>query len=346
MTEQVDRHGIWILLAVLGALVAVDVPQLGSDPWPFRPPAVHPHGLLGPIVRAAHERWDLGVIRTPGMLAGLLLAAVAVAAWRVPSWRRSVAVALCTVVVGLLLVPAVLLQVGLRDATAPWFHTNDSTYQIELAGDLVLHGHDPYGHDYTGSGLERFYSRDGTAPPLSGHREVALRHFAYFPGTALTAAVWRALPSPLDDYRLFVLLATLGSLFAALLVRAPLVWRLAAGAAIAANPLSVRGTWFGTADAPSLLCLVLAVAFVTRRRPVAAASALAASVLLKQFALVAVPFVALMLIMQETPRPLLKRAAATFGLIVAAGFLPFLVAGPGALWQDTIAYGAGTYRIV
>ena len=29
-----------------------------------------------------------------------------------------------------------------------------------------------------------------------------------------------------------------------------------------------------------------------------------------------------------------------------AGFLPFLIADPGALWRDTISYGAGTYRIL
>ncbi len=154
------------------------------------------------------------------------------------------------------------------------------------------------------------------------------------------------LPAPLDDYRVFVLLATLAGLFATLLVRAPFVWRLSAGAVIAANPLAVRAAWFGTADAPSLLCVVLAFAFVTRRRPVAAAAALAVAVLLKQFALVALPFLALMIVMQGTPRPALRRAATTFALVVAAGFLPFLVADPGSLWHDTITYGAGTYRIV
>jgi hypothetical protein len=343
LTERLDRRGAWILLGVLAGLVAVDVPQLGSEPWPFRPPSVHPHGLLGPVARAAHEHWDLGLIRTPGMLAGLLVATVAIAVPKLPAWRRGWAVALCTAVAVLLLVPAVLLQAGLREATAPWFHTNDSTYQIELAGDLVLHGHDPYGHDYEGSGLERFYTRDGTEPPPSPHRQVALSHFAYFPGTALTAAAWRLLPGPLDDYRFFVLLTTLGLLFAVLLVRGPLLLRLAVGSAVAANPLAVRGAWFGTADAPSLLCLVLSVAFVTRRRPVAAAAFLAAAVLLKQFALVAVPFVVLMLVLQGAP---LRRAGAVFAGILVIGFLPFLIADPGALWHDTIAYGAGTYRIV
>ena len=32
--------------------------------------------------------------------------------------------------------------------------------------------------------------------------------------------------------------------------------------------------------------------------------------------------------------------------MLVAGFLPFLVADAGALWRDTIGYGAGTYRIL
>ncbi len=131
--------------------------------------------------------------------------------------------------------PATLLQVGLRDATAPWYHVNDSTYQIDLAGELVLDGETPYGHDYRGSGLERWY------PAVDADEDVprvALDHFAYFPGTASTAAAWRLVPSPYDDYRIFVLLCTLALFAAALLFDAPLPWKLAAGAALAANPLA------------------------------------------------------------------------------------------------------------
>ena len=32
--------------------------------------------------------------------------------------------------------------------------------------------------------------------------------------------------------------------------------------------------------------------------------------------------------------------------MLVAGFLPFLIADAGALWDDTIGYGAGTYRIL
>ena len=346
MTERMPRRAALAVLGALAAVAAIETPLLGSDPWPFRPPTVTPHGVLGPLVRAAHRHWDLGVVRTPAVLALALVAGAVVAGWRARSWGRTWLVVLAVAVVGLLTVPAVLLQVGLRDATAPWFHTNDSTYQIELAGDLVLHGHTPYGHDYGGSGLERFYSRDGTVPPADSRRQVALTHFAYFPGAALTAAAWRALPRPFDDYRVFVLLTTVGILFAALVFRGPLAWRLGIGSALAASPPLVRGAWFGTADAPSLLCLVLAFGLLTRRRPVLASGLLAAAVLQKQFALVAIPFFVVMLLACESHRPTRLKAGGVFATILAAGFLPFLIADPGALWRDTVDYGASTYRIL
>ncbi|MEP6892435.1 MAG: glycosyltransferase 87 family protein [Gaiellaceae bacterium] len=346
MSERVPRRAALAVLGVLGAVAAINVPLLGADPWPFRPSSVTPHGVLAPIVRAAHRHWDVGVVRTPAVLALALLALAVVVAWNARTWSRNWLVVLCVVVVGLVTVPAVFLQVGLRDATAPWFHTNDSTYQIELAGNLVRHGHTPYGHDYDGSGLERFYSRDGTVPLPDSRRQVALAHFAYFPGAALTAAAWSAVPAPFDDYRVLVLLATVGLLFAALAFRGPLAWRLAIGSALAASPPLVRGAWFGTADAPSLLCLMLAFGLLTRRRPVLAAGLLAAAVLQKQFALVAVPFFVLMLLARELERPVRAKAAAVFAVVLAVGFLPFLIADPGALWRDTITYGTGTYRIL
>ena len=73
---------------------------------------------------------------------------------------------------------------------------------------------------------------------------------------------------------------------------------------------------------------------------------LALAVLLKQFALVALPFLAVMFIVRGGSRTTAIRAGAAFGGVLLAGALPFLIADPGALWDDTIAYGAGTYRIV
>jgi Glycosyltransferase family 87 len=342
--ELLSPAGAWALVGVLFALIAITLPELGSDPWRFRPGSVDPQGPLAPLVRAAGEEWDVGIARAGAFGAALLCgAAAAVLLALKRSWPRWVGIALVLAVGLLLTAPSTLLQLGLRDSTAPWFFTNDSTYQVELGGELLLDLDDPYGHDYRDSGLERFYTRDGSVSERVRQREVALEHFAYFPGSVVTAAVWRLLPEPFDDYRLLVLLCNLGMLGAALAFRGPLTWRLALGAVLVCNPIAVRSAWFGQNDAPSLLLLVLAFALVTRRRFAWAAAALAGAVLLKQFALVAAPFLGLMIVKEGGS---LKRPALAFGGVLAAGILPFLVADPKAFYDDTVRYGAGTYRIV
>ena len=337
-----QREG-WLLTAVLFVLVAITLPELGSDPWRFRPPNVDPQGPLAPLVRAAGEEWDVGIARAAAFGAALLCGAFAVylLAARPTALPRWTGIALVLTVGVLLAAPSTLLQLGLRDSTAPWFFTNDSTYQAELGGELVLDLDNPYGHDYRESGLERFYTRDGSVSERVREREVALEHFAYFPGAVLSAAVWRLLPEPFDDYRLLVLLATLALLPAVLLFRGPLGWRLAIGAVLVCNPIAVRSAWFGQNDAPSLLLVVLAFALVTRRRFGWAAAALAGAILLKQFAIVALPFIVLMV-----PREEWKRAGLILAGVLAAGILPFLVADPVAFYEDTVKYGAGTYKIV
>ncbi|MGI8750558.1 MAG: glycosyltransferase 87 family protein [Thermoleophilaceae bacterium] len=346
LAGRLSREGMLALLGVLLAIVAVTLPELGSDPWPFRPGIIEPRGILGPLVRAGGDEWDVGIARTACFAAGLFLAAVGALALRRRDWPAWSGVAVAVLVAVALMLPSTLLQVGLRDSTQPWFFTNDSTYQIELGGGLLLHGENPYGHDYSRSGMERFYSFDGTASDAVRRREVSLRHYAYFPGTAVVGAVWRLLPSPLDDYRLLVALATLGGLAAALAFRAPLGWRLAVGALIAANPIAVRSAWFGQNDAPSITLMILAFALATRGRARWAAAALAGAVLLKQFAVVAIPFLAIMLLKQELARAELKRVAGVFAAVLAVVGLPFLIADPGAFWDDTVKFGTGTYKIV
>ena len=364
--EQISPLGSWAVVGVLFVLVAVTLPELGSDPWRFRPGSVDPQGPLAPLVRAAGEEWDLGIPRAAAFMAALLCGAAAIwllaqrARGGLPRWA---AIALILAVGLLLTAPATLLQLGLRDSTAPWFFTNDSTYQAELGGELLLDLDNPYGHDYRESGLERFYTRDGSVSERVREREVALEHFAYFPGSVVTAAVWRVLPEPFDDYRLLVLFCNLGMLAAALAFRGPLGARLALGALLVCNPIAVRSAWFGQNDAPSLLLLVLAFALASRRRFGWAAAVLGAAVLLKQFALVAAPFLALMIVRESgalggapaaAAGALTRRAALdalrgpTLAFLggLAAGILPFFVVDPVAFYEDTVKYGAGTYRIV
>lgn len=349
LSGRLSAAGFWGLLAVLLGLIAINLPELGSDPWPFRPGAVDPGGLLGPLVRAAGEEWDVGIARAACFLAGLALALIAAWALRKPDrdWPAWTGTAIAVGVALALLLPSTLLQVGLRDATEPWFFTNDSTFQIDLAGDLVLHGENPYGHDYRFSGMERFYSFDGAASERIREREVPLVHYAYFPGTAISAAGWQAaVPAPFDDYRMFVLLATLAGFFAVLAFRGPLAWRLTLGAVVVANPIAVRSAWFGQNDAPALTLTILAFALATRSRFRWAAVALAVAVLFKQFAVVAIPFLALMAVKQGVDRRELIRDGGIFAAVIAVACLPFIVADPTAFWEDTVEFGAGTYKIV
>jgi hypothetical protein len=347
MNDRLDERGAWALIGVLFFFVAISLPELGSDPWRFRPDSVDPEGPLAPLVRAAGEEYDLGIPRACAFLAGLLCGAAALLLLARPrAWSKGVAVGLVLAVGLLLTAPATLLQVGLRDSTAPWFFTNDSTYQVELGGELLLELDNPYGHDYRRSGLERFYTRDGSVSERVRQREVALEHFAYFPGSVISAALWRVLPGPFDDYRLLVLVCNLAMLAAALAFRGPLSVRIALGALLVCNPIAVRSAWFGQNDAPSLLLLVLAFALASRRSFGWAAASLAGAILLKQFSLVALPFLALMVWTMGARGTELRRAAAVFAGVILVSVLPFVIAGPVAFYEDTIRYGAGTYRIV
>jgi len=226
---------------------------LGLDGWVFRTGHVHAAGMFASLVSAAHGRWDLGLMRSIAMLAGVLVAGLAAVLLAAGRLRLRWAVACAAVVLCALLLPGVALQAGLRQSTAPWFYTNDSTYQIEIAGKLLQHGSNLYGHDYASSGLERFYSLDGSVKPGVEKQQVALHHFAYFPGAAIVAAAWGALPKPLSDFRFLVVLCALAMFPAVLLFPGRLGPRLALGVLLAANPLIVHAAWFGTADALSLL---------------------------------------------------------------------------------------------
>ena len=339
-----DNRGL-ALLGVLVGLVLISVPWLGSDAWAFVAPTASANGLLGPLVRAANGDWDLGIVRAPALLAGVLTAVLAIVLPRREPLRRVLLIVATVGVVLALLVPATLLQVGLRDGTAPWFHTNDAAYQVELAGQRILDGHNPYGATYVGTGLERFYSLDGT-PVIDGRVEtVALEHLAYFPGLPVLGAVSAALPGPLDDIRVLMLLFALALLPAALLLPGALELRLAAGALLAANPLMIRSTWFGILDAPVVLALVLAFALSLRGRWGWAGALVALALVQKQYAFVAIPFLGVAA-WQAGGGAALKRAGAWLVGVTALFTLPFLVWGPGAFLDDTIVFGTSAYRIV
>ena len=262
--------------------------------------------------------------------------------------RRILLIAATALTCCALVIPAVAMQASLRQATAPWFHVNDSAYQIEVAGQLVRDGHNPYGFDYRTTDLARWYSGPdgvgGSPATDSGDGTVALGAFPYFPGTLALATAWGVLPAPFDDYRFLVMLCTLALLPAALLFPGPLTLRLALGAALVAN----RSRCVRPGSAPPTRPRCWRSCWRSRWPRAAAGAApraaLGIAVVCKQFAVLALPFLAVALWQRE--RREAGPAALAFGLTVLIGIVPFAAPDPGAFWHDTIEFGAETYRIV
>ena len=76
MDGRLGRGPRWVVLGVLLGILAITLPELGSDPWPFKPGPVEPRGILAPLVRAAGEEWDVGIARSACFLAALGVALV------------------------------------------------------------------------------------------------------------------------------------------------------------------------------------------------------------------------------------------------------------------------------
>jgi hypothetical protein len=337
------RREAAFVLSVLLALVCIDVSELASDPWSLRPPVHGGSGIFGRLVRAAGSTWDLGVPRSAALLAAVVVVvAILIVLFTGERARRPVTLIACAVTCLALIVPTAVLAVGYRHAASPWTYDNDATYQIELAGGLLRDGTNPYGHDYTGSGMERFYAGPdfaGLPPP------VALKHFPYFPGMVAAGAVWGVLPAPLDDFRLFLVLCTLAIPLVALAFPGPLALRLAVGVGLACSPIAIRAAWYGLADAPAVLALVGAFALARRGRLTWALAALAAAVLFKQFCALALPFLLL------DPWRLggwaaVRRPLAAFAGVVVVAALPFVAWNAGAFYDDTVTFGSETYRVI
>jgi hypothetical protein len=336
------REAAFVLSALL-ALVCIDVSELASDPWYLTPPVHGGSGLFGRLVRAAGPGWDLGVPRSAALLAAVVVViAILIVFFCGERLRRPVTLVACAVACVGLIVPTAVLAIGFRDAASPWTYVNDATYQIELAGNLLRNGTNPYGHDYTGSGMERFY----TGPDFAGlPPPVALKHFPYFPAMAVAGAAWGVLPSPLDDFRLLLVLCTLAIPLVALAFPGPLPIRLAVGVGLACSPIAIRAAWYGLADAPAVLALLGAFALARRGRLTWAFTVLAVAVLLKQFCVVALPFLLL------DPWRLggwaaVRRPLAVFAGVLVVAALPFVIWNAGAFYDDTITFGAQTYRVI
>ena len=194
----------------------------------------------------------------------------------------------------------------------------------DAAAGRLLHGGDPYGHDYIDdSALRRFWAPEIPVNPL-------LAHYPYPPGLILLAAPLRALG--------------LGSawLWLPALIALALAAYGAAGRAgviaVALNPLLLIDYLALLNDVFFLAAGLGAVALLRRRRALAAGALLGLALVLKQTAVVLLPALAWLSWREGRWRQLLGAAAAVVVLLVG----PFLLMSPGALLADTGSYFYGS----
>ena len=85
------------VIGVLGILVAITIPELGTGAWPFqvRSGGIDPRGPFGWLVNAADRDFDIALLRAAALVAGLAVALGAAVALRLRTFPSALVASLC-----------------------------------------------------------------------------------------------------------------------------------------------------------------------------------------------------------------------------------------------------------
>jgi hypothetical protein len=218
---------------------------------------------------------------------------------------------------------------------------HDGLLQLESAIDRVLQGQPIYGVDWSNTPMAN------VGWQLTPGQNPALHHLAYYPLTVLVGVPVRLLTDAWHlpfDYRLVLIGFALLGLMAIAALPIGAERRFMIITAIFVSPLITLYLWAGRNDIEFLTVLFLCLVLLARGHVILAAGALGAAVALKPFALIAVPFLLLVLIIRwranRSGRDL-ALALLALGAVPAATMLPFFLANPGAFWTDVVLYTSG-----
>jgi len=263
--------------------------------------------LLGLVLEAAGKPW-------------LVIPVGAAAALALATYRSRPRLALALLVVLLFLLPQALL-ILVRGAGAP---VQDSVLLTDAAAGRLLHGINPYGHDYIDDpALRRFWAPEIPVNPL-------LAHYPYPPGLILLAA-------PLHAAGLGAAWLWLPG-FAALGLAAYAAAGRAGVVAVALNPLLLLDYLSLLSDVFFLAAALAALGLLRRRRALAAGLLIGVALALKQTAVILLPALAFLAWRERRLLPAAAAAAAALAVMV----LPFLAWSPGAFLADTATYFYGS----
>jgi hypothetical protein len=291
--------------------------------------------LLLWMLRAHVGTW-LAVAGAGGVLALLALIVFVADRWRLKLWCITAVAALTAIgptLVGVVERPRIGLTME-----------HDGLLQVESAIERLLGGQPIYGVDWSNTPMARL-PWDLTAGP-----NPALHHLAYFPLTVLVGVPFRLLTRALGapfDYRMVLIGFALLGLLAIGTLPIAADRRFMVITAIFLSPLITLYLWAGRNDIEFLAVVLLSLALLSRGHAMQAALALGVAVALKPFALMAVPFLLLVLVIRWRARPSRREVVlslAALALAPAVTILPFLLANPPAFWTDVVLYASGGVR--
>ena len=269
----------------------------------------------------------------PAILAGLLAILVLVSVVR-PGLKELAAAGAVVVLYGLPILGAI---VRWRLVAGPTALIGDGAYQIQLARNLLMAGIDPYGHDYTGSGLER-------APWGQPFPNPALHHLDYWPGTIV-------LPLPVQaafqfatgwwDERIWLLLAGVAVFILLRWLLPGPAGRMAAVAFFLIPGHSLLAV-LGDNDLPMIGLLMAATLAIGRRRLMPAAFLIGLAIATKQTALIALPVLVAWGFANGITWRSLPRYAGVALLPVVVFVAPFAAWNAPAFVRDTVLYNVGS----
>ena len=277
--------------------------------------------LMVSIVAVSAGTWMLA----PVVIAAFLIAFAVYA--RLPRARLAMAWLL-------VLVLFVLPQVALIAGRPPHSPVNDGVLITDAAAQRLLHGADPYGHDYIDTATRSFYLPE---VPVS----FSLGHYVYMPLMILLAVPVEYLSRGALSFAWMWIPALPLVAAAAQSLGRSAGERVGAVTAVALNPVLLFDYLYLLNDVFFLVPAIGAMAAAYRRRPLLSGLLFGVALGVKQQAILFLPF--LLLLHLRSPRRDGFRFGIAAAVVVLAVVLPFLAWNPGAFLADTAGffYGSG-----
>jgi hypothetical protein len=250
---------------------------------------------------------------------------------------------LVVIAIGVITLAPLLLNILVRQQSAPYLHAHDGLLQTEAATQFVLSGKNPY--------VETYYQTPMAQAPFDVKGltvNPALEHFAYLPLTFLLPLPLQAVLGNNFDLRyVHLIFFSIMLLVATRLTQNPQK-RLLLVMALGLNPLFVGPLIEGRNDVLVLSWLIFTWALVQRGKITASAITLALACGTKHPAVVFVPFYFVYLSRQGTWRERAQRVLKPMVIwagLTAVIIVPWFVLNPGAFIDDTVSYLNGTSAV-